>query len=803
MCYDLLRNHGFTADGESDMAKRMILFLLAFALMVPYAACAGEPTKVYYNEEVIAELDLRFYDETPNIPYLGMKEYAQLMMDMSLSVYENEDGTYTVENPNGAKLVCDPQQGTIFAEDWHAFLAQPLPLEDRALGLKDTGVHFARITDVVYEGEPDPVTIDLAKYGISFYSDGNDVYLPVSTLSNLLTDLATNQLVYNGENLYKRNYEQESFGEDGLVDSEVIRNQILGEDRPDDVIRQCYADLCLSMDYLYGHPGRVLLDGPIAEKGLDRALGDLGEEGAAIKEGLLSPKLADYIDAMLKLFFNYLDDGHSLFTSGVILVSVPEIVEALGLESTLYDYLLDSALTFQMVMNELIPAQRSFIWGEDSYREYGSTAIIRLDSFMPDTEAWDSYYKGEGELPQDDLGIVVSGLKKASENPEIRNVVFDLSGNGGGSPDVVMAIMALTFGQYQVYGENVITGQPMKVTFEIDTNFDGVFDEKDKKVKYDFNYGVLMTKHAFSAGNLFPFIMQEAGAVLIGEPSSGGSCSIQLCSDAEGFSYMISSGQWKLTDARGDNLEDGCRIDVPISRDGTIPISDLIDDPYAEMIAYLIGEDTDVPSYKNFFDDEWLDEIMNDWFGKEEQPDPVTLFFYVLSGDGSMVLPNTGSSFRHPAALSVRSDDLICQDLPLHLQIPRFGIETDLAAMPLNGNSWAAEWLDDRAGVMEGSSLPGEGISLIAGHNTLNDTEYGPFARLYDLEADDSIFVRNDDGELLRYRVYANELVAPDDFGTLADLAVPDALILITCENESTDGTYLNRRVVAARPVDR
>ena len=779
------------------MAKRMILFLLAFALMVPYAACAGEPTKVYYNEEVIAELDLRFYDETPNIPYLGMKEYAQLMMDMSLNVKDNGDGTYQVENPNGAKLICDPQQGTIFAEDWAAFLAQPLPLEDKALGLKDMSNRFARITDIVYEGEPDPVTIDLVKYGISLYSDGNDIYLPVSTMTNLLTDIATNQLVYNGENLYKRNFDQEYFGEDGLVDSEVIRSQIFGADRPDDVIRQCYADLCLSMDYFFGHPGRSLLDGPIAEKGLDRALDDLGEEGAAIKEGLLSPKLADYIDAMLKLFLNYLDDGHSLFISGVTLVSVPEIVEALGLESTLYDYVLDSALTFELLMNELIPPQRSLIWGDDPYREYGSTAIIRLDSFMPDTEAWDSYYKGEGELPQDDLGIVVSGLKKASENPEIRNVVFDLSGNGGGSPDAVMAIMALTFGKDLVYGENVITGQPMRITFEIDANFDGVFDEKDKEARYDFNYGVLVARHAFSAGNLFPFMMQEAGAVLIGEPSSGGSCSIQLGSDAEGFTTVFSSGQWRLADAHGDNLENGCRIDVPISLDGTIPISDLAFDPYAEFIAYLIGEDAVFPSYKNFYDDEQLDKIMNDWFGKKDQPDFGTLFFYVLGGDDSMFLPNTGYS----AALSVRPDELIYQDLPLSLQIPRFGIETDLTIMPLNGNSWAAEWLGDRAGVMEGSSLPGEGISLIAGHNTLNDTEYGPFARLYDLEADDSIFVRNDDGELLRYRVYANELVAPDDFGTLADLAVPDALILITCENESTDGTYLNRRVIFAKPA--
>ena len=40
----------------------------------------------------------------------------------------------------------------------------------------------------------------------------------------------------------------------------------------------------------------------MAEKGLDQALADLGEDGAEIKAGLLSPKMTDYLTAMLDAY---------------------------------------------------------------------------------------------------------------------------------------------------------------------------------------------------------------------------------------------------------------------------------------------------------------------------------------------------------------------------------------------------------------------------------------------------------------------------------------------------------------------
>ena len=178
--------------------------------------------------------------------------------------------------------------------------------------------------------------------------------------------------------------------------------------------------------------------------------------------------------------------------------------------------------------------------------------------------------------------------------------------------------------------------------------------------------------------------------------------------------------------------------------------------------------------------------------------------FFRLFPD-EMVLPNTGFSSRYRTALSVRPEGIVYQDLPLSLQIPRFGVEAALTVMPRQGNTWAAEWLGAKAGVLEGSPLPGEGVSLIASHNTLNEREYGPFARLSELEPQDKIFIRTAEGNLQRYQVSTNQLIDPADFKTLEAIAGrdPNTLLLITCETELPEGGYANRRVISATPAEK
>lgn len=604
------------------MKTKMMVFAITVSLFMLCAcwvsgdgtSCTEQLTKVYSGGTEAGELTLRFYETTPNVPYLGMNAYSQYMKRQTLTLRQEEDGTCVLVNGTGEELFCDTEEGKIVIQDWGKFFDLPLPLEDEANGWKDTSTHFVRITDVDYEGEAGPVTLDFAKYGINIYADEDDIYLPVSVLSNIMTDIATNYMLYNGENLYVERLSLDGSGIEGFYSSERLRGELRGEKRKDDIIRQSYADLCFNFDYFFGHPGKAVLDEALAEKGLDQALKDLGEEGASIRSGLLSDDLDEYILAMNQLFMEYLSDGHTVLYGIQDLLTDPEVrsdtekMQKLGIEFEMD--ILKSPATMKQLLHGAIAAQRQIVWGDEDYREFGSTAIIRLDSFMPDEEAWDQYYKGEGDMPEDCLGIVASGLRKASENPAVENVIFDLSCNNGGSPDVMMAILAMTTGQNQLYGLQKITGQKLTFTFEADTNFDGIYDEQDKNTEYDFNYGVLVTRKAFSCGNLFPIIFQEGGAVLIGESSSGGSCCVQIGTDAEGLHYVMSSAQWQLVDSEGLSVEGGCKVDIPAKADSIGIVDKLLSN---------FGIDENLPFFEDFFDDAKLDSIMNDWFGMETE----------------------------------------------------------------------------------------------------------------------------------------------------------------------------------------
>ena len=146
----------------------------------------------------------------------------------------------------------------------------------------------------------------------------------------------------------------------------------------------------------------------------------------------------------------------------------------------------------------------------------------------------------------------------------------------------------------------------MVVTFEADTNLDGVIDEKDKETVYDqFNYGVLTSRQSFSCGNLFPIVMQEEGAVLIGEPTGGGSCCVQIAVQPDGLTYNMSSAQWALIEENGTSVEDGCNTDIQIS-------------PRVTRVTVDGVESVNV-DYSPYFDDKKLNKLMNDWFAEEQK----------------------------------------------------------------------------------------------------------------------------------------------------------------------------------------
>ena len=167
-------------------------------------------------------------------------------------------------------------------------------------------------------------------------------------------------------------------------------------------------------------------------------------------------------------------------------------------------------------------------------------------------------------------------------------------------------------------------------------------------------------------------------------------------------------------------------------------------------------------------------------------------------------LPATGfpTHGQHKPA-SIQPAHLAYEELNgLHMEIPVLNKGMDLVRIPLDDNNeWAVEWLNDKAGILSYSKVPGEGTSIIAGHNHLDKMNVGPFLMLWQLENNDRIFITDDDGEFLMYSVYANELINPTDSELIYQKAIPGSLVLLTCENEMPEGGYAYRRAVFAEPL--
>lgn len=166
-------------------------------------------------------------------------------------------------------------------------------------------------------------------------------------------------------------------------------------------------------------------------------------------------------------------------------------------------------------------------------------------------------------------------------------------------------------------------------------------------------------------------------------------------------------------------------------------------------------------------------------------------------------LPGTGFPSGKRTVLPAQPAALAYRNLSgFSIEIPVIDSYAELVVVPQDDETkFSVEWLGDRAGLLDGTALPGEGTSVIAGHNHVDLGNAGPFAFLLNLQENDRIFVHTAEGQILGYSVYANNLVKPDDVDAVYQNTIPGSLVLITCEQELQEGGYQYRRIVYAQPI--
>ena len=134
----------------------------------------------------------------------------------------------------------------------------------------------------------------------------------------------------------------------------------------------------------------------------------------------------------------------------------------------------------------------------------------------------------------------------------------------------------------------------------------------------------------------------------------------------------------------------------------------------------------------------------------------------------------------------------------MSLTIPNLNVTEDIVVVPLVDDNYPVEALGEKIGLLEGSGPGLEDLFVLVGHNHLNTQESGPFLELSALKESDLIFVNGAKNASRTFVVYANEKFESADIEGLVSYVKPGCMILITCEDESIDGGYINRRVVFA-----
>ena len=561
------------------------------------------------------EVTLRFYDALPDVAYISAADFQSIVLPGSnMTVTHTGVGEYTLANGD-AKAVVNVNQDRFVSSQFEEFTNQMGLLQPGMANVYYDGMPFVRFKDVQYSPASATVDFDLAKYGIDLHADGKGtVYFPFATLADMYTDLFYHHAGFNGEKVVANlSVNEVSLSEiDSTYYEPLLRSNVRSESMAD----FNYRELCFAMDHFYGYPGRIQFNDALKEKGLDKTLEEDIPCGPDIKKLLLSTDKAEYFLGMTGLTGVYFD-GHTAC----------EIMSAaVGQNRDKYEELVSKYIALQsqnanimmMLVGAISPMMqmmqtqnavntlRPIAYGEDAtYIKQGNTAVCIFNSFHSRNEkVWKAYYDGTGPMPtventpDDDMVIFLDALKKAAADPEVKNFIIDITANGGGSADIVMAMTSLIMDKSYISSDNPLTGQRAMAYYEVDRNFDRVFDEKDKDVRYDLNFAVLTSGMSFSCGNLFPSMLKDNGIPVMGETSGGGSCAIQAMCTADGFCFQISSFRARLNTIDGQNVDTGVVPTLPIAAEGTVSVGE------SEEKA------TEVKNYKNYFDIDYLTKLL-------------------------------------------------------------------------------------------------------------------------------------------------------------------------------------------------
>ena len=510
----------------------------------------------YLKSDDKRSITLYFTDEGKEIPYLDADTVRGLLDDIFHDVNLDKgflldlkiDGNTAIfTRENGYTMEIDCEKDAIHFMDYDAFL-----MPSYSPTVIDVLEHYGlipclkQVEESSYSRYGTEVVFDMAKYGINLIATDGMCYVPMQSVSDLLTSLQCYvSFYYNGYGVFINEYGSAS--EKKLM-KKYYKTGVGDEKRSKELAEFNYRELCVVLDSCYG------LKEQHGITGFDEFFMDTG-----LKERLLSEDITESSKAIYDLVYLYLSDGHSSYVGNSWRIG--RDAETQGGVGKSFKDLMISYMDFTQARGEVYPD------GTPGYEEIGNTAYITFDQFhtMPSDA---DYYKTPPTLETTDtVGICLYAFSQIKrEGSPIENVVLDMSTNLGGDSTTASFVLSMFLGEASICLEDTLTGAYMNEAFCCDANLDRKFDENDSLQGY--RLFCLTSPFSFSCGNLVPSVLQASEKVkIIGMKSGGGACIVMPLSTADGTRFDI-SGNRRLGYMKNGavyNIDQGVNPDYPIS----------------------------------------------------------------------------------------------------------------------------------------------------------------------------------------------------------------------------------------------
>lgn len=587
-----------------------LAFPLAFAETGETAAYAIEKTTYPYlycfeedTEPVIGEMNLYFMDGG-DVPYVALTEFLPVLAEMYNTRLKCDDGSqisyelaivrqqdsnsvFIVKRPdNGSIWFIQPGDDTMTFTNYNSFGHKPgtsalvsvtdLPdlkqtfdyskiVLDLMYALKngeDTtklqimaagGIRAAEdpaaehtlfvSSNKVYNRNGKPLTMDLGKYKIDIVSRGDECYLPLQTMSDVFFSLQYIYYVFNGEK----------------VIGDVYKGQLMDqayEAKPADMSQEYalfnFHELCFVMDYFYGLKTEHRID----------SFSDFLMLDAAAFAQLSGTDSIAFDAALTEILLQFFDDGHSAIIRNSWRSGLPEGIEFISMLANM-GY---STITKSGIGAKLTDIKKAaYPDGIPCYEEIGDTAFVTFDSFTVNRKP-EEYYETElPDDPQDTIELMIHANRMVRrEGSPVKNIVIDLSSNGGGNSDAAIAVASWFTGEARFSLLDTMTGAETITCYRTDLNLNGIAlsDPEGGSGTYDpgdtvagqYNLYCLISPSSFSCANLVPAIFEQAGGItLIGQRTGGGSNVVFPASTASGMLFQM-SGPLQITTYKNGSL---------------------------------------------------------------------------------------------------------------------------------------------------------------------------------------------------------------------------------------------------------